>query len=111
MAALFRLTLIPARDLIDRPNKTAESWGMSIIKHTDKGVPAEWVSSSNSDGLIVPAAQPVKRTRIEVKWHKTVDYLAPIGYEDDSGFHYGEMSASIAAMNSSKSRFERFTMS
>ena len=93
MVALFRLTLIPARDLIDGPNKTAESWGMSIIKHTDKGV---------------PAAQPVKSNRIEVTWHKAVDYLAPIGYEDDSGFHYGEMSASTIAMNSSNSRIERF---
>jgi hypothetical protein len=29
-------------------------------------------------------------TRIVATWHAAVNYLVPIGYEDETGFHYGE---------------------
>jgi hypothetical protein len=40
-----------------------------------------------------PAARPSGCTRIEVIWHAVIDYLVPIGYEDETGFHFGEMPA------------------
>jgi hypothetical protein len=64
---------------------------MTTISHKDKGVPAEWMSSSNGHGLIVPAAWPGSWTRIAVVWHAAINYLVPIGYEDETGFHYGQM--------------------
>lgn len=60
---------------------------MSIINNTDTDA---------------PAVQPAKSNRMVVTWHKAVDYLAPIGYEDDTGFHYGEMSALMGAKNRRK---------
>jgi hypothetical protein len=47
-----------------------------------------------------PAARPGSWTRIAVTWQRAVDYLMPIGYQDETGFHYGEMPASNTAMNS-----------
>jgi hypothetical protein len=63
----------------------------------DGGVPAEGVSLSNSDVLIVPAARPGSWTRIAIAWRTTINYLVPIGYEDETGFHYGEMPVPAAA--------------
>jgi len=74
-------------------------WSMTTISHTDGGVPAEWVSSSNGDGLTVPAARPGSWTRIAVIWRTAINYLVPIGYEDETGFHYGEMPVSNTAMS------------
>jgi len=28
-------------------------------------------------------------TWISVKWHEVVEFLVPVGYEDEAGFHYG----------------------
>jgi hypothetical protein len=72
---------------------------MINISHINEGVPAECVASSGGDGLIVPAARPGSWTRIAVLWHTVIDYLVPIGYEDETGFHYGEMAVSNAAMS------------
>jgi hypothetical protein len=27
---------------------------------------------------------------MEVTWHAVINYLVPIGYQDETGFHYGE---------------------
>lgn len=32
---------------------------------------------------------PGFQTRIAVKWEAIVNFLVPIGYEDEAGFHYG----------------------
>jgi hypothetical protein len=29
-------------------------------------------------------------TRVVATWHAAIDFLVPIGYEDEWGFHYGE---------------------
>lgn len=31
----------------------------------------------------------VVTNRISVEWRKTVEFLLPVGYEDETGFHYG----------------------
>jgi hypothetical protein len=64
---------------------------MTTISHTDAGVSAEWVSSSDGNSLTVPAARPGSLARIAVLWHTAINYLVPIGYEDETGFHYGGM--------------------
>ena len=72
---------------------------MTTLSHIDSGVPAERTFSSNSNGLIAPAARSGVWTRMAVTWHAAVNYLVPIGYEDETGFHYGEMPASNAPMS------------
>ncbi len=62
---------------------------MTTISHTERSVPAEW--AFNGESLIVPAAPTGRRTRLAVTWHAVMNYLVPIGYEDEAGFHYGEM--------------------
>ncbi|MGP8199174.1 MAG: hypothetical protein ACLQU4_06700, partial [Limisphaerales bacterium] len=42
------------------------------------------------------ASRPRRRSQI---WHAAIDYLVPIGYEDETGFHYGEMPTSNTAMS------------
>jgi hypothetical protein len=29
-------------------------------------------------------------TCLAVTWHSAINYIAPFGYEDETGFHYGE---------------------
>ena len=31
--------------------------------------------------------------RVVARWRAAINYLVPIGYEDDSGFHYGQPAA------------------
>ena len=43
-------------------------------------------------GTVVAPGQPGRcRSRLVVIWNATVKAIAPLGYEDQSGFHYGEM--------------------
>ena len=48
-------------------------------------------------GGIVPGARTGWRTRVAVTCHAAVNYLVPIGYEDETGFHYGGMPVSNTA--------------
>jgi hypothetical protein len=43
----------------------------------------------NRAGGIIPGARPGWWTRVAIACQKAVNYLAPIGYEDETGFHYG----------------------
>jgi hypothetical protein len=72
---------------------------MTTVSHTDGGDPADWVSSFERASLTVPAAPTKGRTRIGVAWRAAINYLVPIGYEEKTGFHYGEMSAPDATTN------------
>jgi hypothetical protein len=72
---------------------------MATVSHIGSGVPAERAFSSNGNGLIAPAARSGIWTRVAVTWHTAIDYLVPLGYEDETGFHYGEKPASNAAMS------------
>lgn len=49
-----------------------------------KGVESE-LALSSTDGRLA---------RIAVKWEAVMDFLVPLGYEDDTGFHYGEIHVS-----------------
>jgi len=73
-------------------------WSMTTVSHTGNCVPAERTFSSNGHGIIVPVARSGSWTRLAVTWHKAINYFVPIGYEDETGFHYGEMPASNSAM-------------
>ena len=33
---------------------------------------------------------PTLHHRILIKWNAVVNFLVPVGYEDDNGFHYGK---------------------
>jgi len=33
---------------------------------------------------------PEYRRRVAVTWEAVVEFLVPLGYEDDKGFHYGK---------------------
>jgi len=51
----------------------------------------------NRAGGIVPAARTGWRTRAAVTCQAAINHLAPIGYEDETGFHYGGMPMSDIA--------------
>jgi len=51
----------------------------------------------NRAGGIVPAARPGWRTRAAVTCQAAINHLAPIGYEDETGFHYGGVPVSNIA--------------
>ncbi|MGD0812052.1 MAG: hypothetical protein ABSA83_00460 [Verrucomicrobiota bacterium] len=71
---------------------------MLKISHIE-GVPGGWGSSSDGDGLNVPAARPGGWARLTIVWHAAINYFVPVGYEDETGFHYGEMPAPAAEMS------------
>jgi hypothetical protein len=72
---------------------------MTIISHADGAVSAESVPSSNCGRLVVPDARSGSWTRIAGAWHAAINYLVPIGYEDETGFHYGEMPVPNSTMS------------
>ncbi len=54
-------------------------------------------------GLAAPLPSPFGKLccikRIITTWHAAVDFLVPIGYEDETGFHYGESPARDSTRN------------
>jgi len=37
----------------------------------------------------------LRASRLAVAWESLVTFVAPIGYQDDAGFHYGEPAAPV----------------
>ena len=72
---------------------------MITIIQTDCGISARWMPSPTQNVLTAPAKPARKTSRMPIRWHSVVDYFVPLGYEDDSGFHYGEQSPMIAAQD------------
>ena len=72
---------------------------MTTVSHTGRGIPAGRAFSSNCHGLIAPAPRSRILTRLAVTWHTAINYLVPIGYQDETGFHYGQTPPSNAAMS------------
>jgi len=68
---------------------------MTTLSHAQTSVAAEWAPPSNGLTRDVPAAQTGHRTRLAVAWRAAINYLVPVGYEDDTGFHYGERPESV----------------
>jgi hypothetical protein len=76
---------------------------MTTVSHTGSSVPAERVFPPNGNGLIAPVARRGSWTRLAVTWRAAINFFVPIGYEDETGFHYGKMPSSKTA----RSRGER----
>jgi hypothetical protein len=70
---------------------------MTHAKPTESNLPTEDVFWLDGDRLIVPAAWLASWTHLTVPLHTAINRLVPIGYQDDTGFHYSEMSVSNAA--------------
>lgn len=50
-----------------------------------------WSSLAENDAAIVASRSPAGReVRRFTVWRALIDLLAPVGYEDESGFNYGE---------------------
>jgi hypothetical protein len=62
---------------------------MTTVSRIERGIPDNGAFPPNGPALSVPAPRPKRWTRIAVAWHAAVNYLVPIGYEDEAGFHYG----------------------
>ena len=73
---------------------------MTTLSQTQTGVAAQSLPASHAVGRIMPGARLGTWTRVAIAWRAVINHLAPIGYEDETGFHYGEMPAS----NTSASR-------
>jgi hypothetical protein len=79
---------------------SADSVGsMTTVSHTDRVAATEWISGCDSEALTIPTAQAENLNRIAVTWQTALDFFVPIGYEDESGFHYGTMASSTAAIS------------
>jgi hypothetical protein len=63
---------------------------MIQISHAVEGVLGERVGSANGNHQVVSGARRTPWARLAITWDMALDYLAPIGYEDETGFHYGE---------------------
>ena len=63
---------------------------MTAASHiSKKKVRAVWHSSS--EGLVTfPSGRSGIINHISSTWKVTVNFLAPVGYQDETGFHYGE---------------------
>jgi hypothetical protein len=70
---------------------------MTTQSHIEGNLSGEWESPANDDLLIGRPARSASWARIAVTWHTALDHFVPIGYEDESGFHYGEMPVANAA--------------
>jgi len=63
---------------------------MTTVRHlSEKGVQPESPASSG-DAAITASARLGCFTRVVATWHAAINFLVPIGYEDETGFHYGE---------------------
>jgi hypothetical protein len=75
---------------------------MTTVSHTEGSVPGTQTFPPNGEGQIAPAPWSGIWKRIAVTWHAATDFMVPIGYEDETGFHYGEMPASNLATHPDK---------
>lgn len=44
-------------------------------------------------GELLSPNQPGGLTRLNLLWRAVLDWFAPLGYEDEAGFHYGDSPA------------------
>lgn len=63
---------------------------MTTARHlTGKGVRPEWPCFCGEPVISVNRRSRCLQ-RIVAVWQAAINFLVPIGYEDESGFHYGE---------------------
>ena len=60
---------------------------MTTVSYGERGVPAD-----RRHGCKVNAIATATRSggRMAIAWRRAVNYLVPVGYKDEAGFHYGE---------------------
>lgn len=58
---------------------------MTTISHLKETSATDWVLAVS--GVVAPVPH---RARLAVMWEAAVNYLVPVGYENETGFHYGE---------------------
>ncbi len=58
---------------------------MTTIHHFETDAATDWAMA-----LSGATTKPVKRTRVTVFWEAAIGYIVPVGYQDETGFHYGE---------------------
>jgi hypothetical protein len=66
---------------------------MTTVSHTESGTQEEWESSSAGETLDVRDTRMGIGARLADLFHAVVNRSAPVGYEDEGGFHNGEMPA------------------
>lgn len=62
----------------------------TITKMAEQGARPKWCYSSDRRPGIECASETRHTTHIFATWEAAINFLVPIGYEDESGFHYGE---------------------
>jgi hypothetical protein len=63
---------------------------MKTATHSNTRTFPDWAFWPRSLGLLRVANRQPKGIRVPITWHAAFDQLIPLGYEDKSGFHYGE---------------------
>ena len=62
---------------------------MITVSHPDAG-DAKWLPSPAGDRAVAPSEKSGIVTKIIAKWEAAVNFIVPVGFEDPSGFHFGE---------------------
>lgn len=69
-------------------------WGADFCRVHDRARMTKVSHALNGRLRLSPQSQRLAwLERLRANWHTTFDALIPMGYEDDSGFHYGLESA------------------
>lgn len=63
---------------------------MITASQTECAAPDEWAAASN-DALAVPGTPNGIGQRLADLFRAVIDQSAPVGYEDETGYHFGDM--------------------
>jgi hypothetical protein len=79
-------------------------WRMTTMTHTQAGVGNGWMPAFHRSGKTAPATKSPRWKRLGITWHAALDYLVPMGHEDETGFHYDKTTKSNPPATTSAAR-------
>jgi hypothetical protein len=78
---------------------------MTTVNHAERGAPGDWKTLHGGGALIAPAHLKAWAS-VVLERNSSIRRLVPVGYEDEAGFHYGDMPATDASPGFDESAFE-----
>jgi len=65
----------------------------------ENGARSERSAVSGDSAVTVQQAKPESAGGVAITWHMMINSLVPVGYQDETGFHFGEKSDSACCFN------------